>query len=112
MKRFLRGFLHAGRGIAAAWQGELNIKVMLVLSVIAVALGFYQDISSLEWALIILCIGMVLALEIMNTALEKFIDLQCPDHDPRYGRIKDMAAGAVLTLSVAAGIIGFLILLL
>lgn len=103
------GFVFAGRGIAAAMKGELNIKVMLAVAAFAVGLGFYRHLSSLEWAVIILCIGLVLALEILNTAGEKLIDILSPDHDPRFGQVKDILAGAVLTASVAAGVVGVLI---
>lgn len=111
MNKFLMGFVFAGRGVAAAMQGELNIKVMLAVAAAAVGLGFYRDLSALEWAVIVLCIGLVLALEILNTAAEALVDLLSPQHDPRYGRIKDITAGAVLTASIAAGVVGVLVFL-
>ena len=110
MMRFLRGFVFAGRGIALAWRGELNFKVMLFLAAVAVGLGWYRGLDAMEWALIVFCLGLVLSLEIMNTAIEHLVDILSPDHDVRYGRIKDLAAGAVLVASVAAGLVGLLVL--
>lgn len=110
MNRFLQGFVFAGRGLVAAWRGELNLKVMLVLAVMAVALGWYRDLDAFQWALIVFCIGLVLSLEIMNTAIERLVDVLSPDHDPRCGKIKDIAAGAVLVASVAAGVVGVVVL--
>lgn len=111
MGRFLRGFLHAGRGLAAAWRGELNIKIMLVIAAGAVALGWYRGLAPLEWALITLCIGLVLSLEILNTAAERLVDILSPGHDPRYGGVKDITAGAVLVAAIASAVVGLLVFL-
>jgi diacylglycerol kinase len=111
MKKFLLGFVHAGRGIGSAMREELNLKVMLAVAVAAVALGSYQGLSRLEWVAIVLCIGLVLALELMNSAAERLVDLICPGQDPRAGLIKDMLAGGVLLASVAAAVVGALVFL-
>lgn len=110
MRAFLRSFVYAGRGIAAG-LGQRNITVMIVLAAVAVVLGWYLEISTLEWALIALACGLVLALELINTAVESLIDLVCPDYDPDFGRVKDILAGAVLLASLAAGAVGLLIFL-
>jgi diacylglycerol kinase (ATP) len=111
MGRFLTGFVHAGRGIALAFAGELNIKVMVLMAAGAVAWGWYRGLSSSQWALITFCIGLVLSLEILNTAAERLVDILSPGHDPRYGRIKDLTAGAVLIASIAAAVVGLLVFL-
>lgn len=109
MKKFLMGFVYAGRGIAAALRDELNLKIMVAVAAAAVALGFYRGLSRLEWAAVIICIGLVLALELFNTAAERLVDILSPQHDPRYGMIKDITAGAVLVASLAAAVVGMLI---
>ena len=111
MKKFLQGFRFAGRGIAAALSGQVNIKVMLFMAAVAVVLGLLLKISTVEWAIIAAVIGLVLSLELLNTAGERLVDLLSPEHDPRYGRIKDILAGAVLVASLAAGVVGALIFL-
>ena len=111
MGRFLRGFVHAGRGIGAAFAGELNIKVMVVIAAGAVVWGWYRGLTPVQWALMTLCIGLVLALEIFNTAAERLVDILSPGHDPRYGRIKDLTAGAVLVASLAAAGVGWRVFL-
>ena len=110
MQRFLRGFAHAGRGIAVALRGELNIKVMLVMAVVAVGLGIWRGLGPVEWAVVALCVGLVLSLEILNTAGEKLLDLLHPQQHPEVGRIKDMLAGAVLVAAVAAGVTGLAVI--
>ncbi len=109
MKKFLQGFRFAGQGVAAGLNGQLNIKVMLFLAVVAMALGMFCKISLVEWALIAGVAGLVLSLELMNTAGEKLIDILSPDHDPRYGEVKDILAGAVLVAALAAGAVGALV---
>lgn len=111
MKKFLMGFVFAGRGLAAGLRGGTNLKVMMLLGSAAVALGFQQQISRLEWVALILCIGLVLSLELLNTAGERLIDILCPRHDPRYGQVKDILAGAVLLAAVAAAVVGAFIFL-
>lgn len=64
----------------------------------------------MEWAVILLCILIVMALEAMNSALEYLTDLVSPDYHPLAGKAKDMAAGAVLLASIGSVIIGLLIL--
>lgn len=105
------GFVFAGRGLAAGLRGGTNLKVMVVLGSAAVALGIQQGISRLEWVALILCIGLVLSLELLNTAGERLIDILCPDHDPRYGMVKDILAAAVLVAAVAAAVVGVLVFL-
>lgn len=111
MTRFLMGFVHAARGIGAALKGEVNLKVMLVATAGAIALGLQQGISRLEWVAVILACGLVLALELLNTAAERLVDILCPEHDPRYGQIKDITAGAVLVAAISAAVVGALVFL-
>ena len=109
MRAFLRSFVFAGRGLAAGLRGQRNIKVMLALAVVAAGLGLWLGISALEWAVLALCYGLVLSLELVNTAGEGLIDQVCPDHDPQFGRIKDILAAAVLIAALATAAVGLLI---
>ena len=59
--------------------------------------------------IVLICIGVVLSLEIMNTAIEHFVDLVEPNQNPKAGAIKDLAAGAVLIFSITSAIIGIMI---
>ena len=111
MSGFLRSFVFAGRGLAGGLRGQRNATVMIVLAAAALALGWIYGISTVEWAVLALAVGLVLALELVNTALEELIDLVCPDYDPDFGRIKDILAGAVLLASLAAAAAGLLIFL-
>ena len=85
------------------------MQVHGVIAVVAVILGFYYHITAGEWIAVLLCAGLVFVLEIINTAIESLVDLVQPDHDPLAGRVKDMAAGAVLVGAIVAIVIGAII---
>ena len=61
------------------------------------------------WMIIILCIGVVIAAELFNTAIEKLVDLVSPQQHPVAGQVKDIAAGAVLVCAATAAIIGLIV---
>ena len=109
MKRFLRSFRYAGRGLSAGWRGQTNIRVMTVLALLAIGLGWWTGLSTVEWAVLALTIGLVLSLELLNTAGEKLVDILSPGYDDRYGQVKDILAAAVLIASIAAATVGVLI---
>lgn len=111
MKRFLGSFGYALRGLPAGWRGQTNIRVMTALAIVAVASGWWTGLSFAEWAALVVVIGLVLALELLNTAGEKLVDILSPEHDDRYGQVKDILAAAVLLASIAAAITGLLIFL-
>jgi diacylglycerol kinase len=109
MKAFLKSFVYALRGIFASLAEQRNLKVQLLVALITVGAGFYFDISSTEWALVLLTIGLVIGLEMLNTAIEKVVDLVTQEWDPLAGKAKDMAAGAVLVASIIAVIVGVIV---
>lgn len=108
MTGFLKGFVYAWRGLVAGAKGR-NFRVMLVVAVAVIFLGIITEISPGEWALVSLVTGLVLGLELVNTAGEKLVDILSPDHDPRYGLVKDILAGAVLIAALAATVVGIII---
>jgi diacylglycerol kinase len=105
---FLMGFVYAWRGITAGARGR-NFRVMLAVTAAVIIAGYFLKISSMEWCLVSLSIGLVLGLELFNTAGEKLVDILSPNHDPRYGMVKDLLAGAVLLAAVCAAVVGALI---
>ncbi len=109
MRKFIRGFGYAFNGIWHAAATQLNFKVHLVAAVVAICGGWALHISSYEWLWIILCIGLVLAAELFNTAIEFLTDLVSPEYNKKAGFVKDMSAGAVLIIAICALIIGLII---
>ncbi len=109
IKERLRSFRYAFRGIWFLIREEHNFRIHLAATVVVVFLGLYFDVSDRDWLWLVLCIGMVLTAEGFNSTIEKLVDLKQPDHDPKAGRIKDLAAGAVLLLAFISLIIGIII---
>jgi diacylglycerol kinase (ATP) len=104
-----QSFFDAGRGIATLLANEPNARIHLVASIAAVALGAWLGLSPSEWCWIALAIALVWVAEAMNTALEALADAVHPARDPRIGRAKDLAAGAVLVAAIASAVIGALL---
>lgn len=107
----LQSFVYAYRGILYLFRSQHNTWIHMGVTLIALGLGVYFSIDRLEWIAIIICIGMVLAAEGFNTAIELLCDARFTDYDKRAERIKDTAAGAVLIVSIAAAVIGTIIFL-
>lgn len=91
-----------------AWQ-ETQAKIQIALTLVVLTLGFAFDISKFEWIAILLSIAVVLALEIVNSAIERLCDLYSRNRSPLIKEIKDLAASAVLITSVVAALNGILI---
>lgn len=88
---------------------ESSIKIQFVIALMVTAAGFYFEISSTEWALQLIAIGMVMGTEGINTAIEKLSDYVQPNEDPKIGLIKDISAGAVMIVSIISSIVGLII---
>lgn len=88
---------------------EHSIMVQFCLGIAVVIAGFYFNISATEWMLQILAIGLVLAIEGLNTAAEKISDFIHPEYHEKIGFIKDIASGAVFFAAMAAIAIGAII---
>ncbi len=107
----LKSFSYAFKGLATLFATQANARIHLLALVVVVVLGFFFNISTSEWCLCSLCIGMVLAAEAMNTAIESIVDLVSPNYHPLAGQAKDVAAAAVLLTAISAVIVGGLIFL-
>jgi diacylglycerol kinase (ATP) len=105
----LKSFVYAGKGIRTLIGREHNAWIHCVAIVWVTAAGFYFNITRTEWIAVILCFGMVLAVEALNTAIERLVDLVCPERKPLAGEVKDLAAAAVLICAIAAAIVGAIV---
>jgi len=111
LKALVKSFAFARNGILIALKMERNLKVHYLIAIIVMLTGAYFKISQIEAIILILIIALVISLEMINTAIERTIDL-LTEKEHVYAQIaKDVAAGAVLTAVLAAIIIGILIFL-
>ena len=99
----------AFKGMLILIKTEASIKIQLAIAIAVTIAGFYFEISKTEWLVQITMIGLVMSIEGVNTAVEYIADFIHPDHNPKIGLIKDIAAGAVFIASVVAVIIAGII---
>ncbi len=104
------GLRFALQGWKSAWQTEKNFKIQLTCGFLVVLTCSFLPTSKIEWIVLLLCIGLVLAVELLNSAIEKIVDIIAPHQNPKAGQIKDFAAGSVLIVALMALIIGCLII--
>ncbi|MFC5270958.1 diacylglycerol kinase family protein [Adhaeribacter terreus] len=109
IKKRINSFGYAFKGIWAAFWYEPNMKLHLLGAAEAIFLGWFFEINNAEWIWITLAIGLVWMAEIFNTAVEKLTDLVSPEYNELAGRVKDLAAGAVLISAITALVIGLLV---
>jgi diacylglycerol kinase (ATP) len=107
----LKSVGYAFKGMLVLVKTESSIKIQLCIAIAITVAGFYFNISKTEWIAQIAMIGLVMSIEGVNTAVEYIADFIHPDHHPKIGLIKDVAAGAVFIASIVATIIAGLIYL-
>jgi diacylglycerol kinase (ATP) len=107
----IKSFLNAWKGLVVAMREQTNMKIHLAAVVVVVAVGYYMEFTYMEWCLVVLAIGLVIGLEVMNSAIEELVNFVSPEKRKVAGRIKDMAAGAVLVAAIAAAMLGAIIIL-
>jgi diacylglycerol kinase (ATP) len=111
MKKLIRSFGYAFKGVAYAAATQLNFRIHLTAAILAISLGFILHISVDEWEWVLLSITLVLVAEIFNTMIEALTDLVSPGFNEKAGHIKDMSAGAVVITAVFALTTGLIIFL-
>ncbi|WP_240471244.1 diacylglycerol kinase [Mesoflavibacter zeaxanthinifaciens] len=105
----LKSVKYAFLGMLRLIKTEASIQIQFVIAIIVTVAGFYYSISNTEWIMQCFAIGMVMSIEGLNTAVEEVANFIHPNHHPKIGIIKDVAAGAVFIASIAASIIGLII---
>lgn len=106
----LRSFGYALAGLSHAVRTQQNVRVQLTCAAAVVAVAAWLHIPGRDWAVLCLSMGLVIAGEIGNTALEAVVNLVSPDYHPLAKIAKDSAAAAVLVLALTAAVVGLLIL--
>ncbi|UCE93737.1 MAG: diacylglycerol kinase family protein [Flavobacteriaceae bacterium] len=107
----IKSLKYALKGLWLLITTEHSIMVQSGIAVLMTFVGFWVNISKMEWIFQIFAIGLVLVAEALNTAVEKLCDYVQPEYDEKIGFIKDISAGAVSFAAVVALIIGFIIYL-
>ena len=104
-----RSFGNAWAGIIVCVIEERNIKIHCIAAVLVVIFGLILDISMTEWYICFTLFGLIMGLELVNTAVESVVDLVTEEWRPLARRAKDCAAGAVLIAAIWAAVTGGII---
>ncbi|TKC19951.1 diacylglycerol kinase family protein [Robertmurraya kyonggiensis] len=107
----IRSFQYAIQGITHTLMKERNMQIHVSISVIVVFVSFILKLSAIEWLFILFAIGGVFALELVNTAIERIVDLVTKEYHPLAKQAKDIAAGAAFIYSILSVIVGIIIFL-
>ncbi|MDA7803657.1 diacylglycerol kinase family protein [Crocinitomix sp.] len=109
IKTFIKSLGNAIKGLYFLFKDERNARIHAIATALVVAASFYYEINGVEWVLVALAIVLVLFAEAVNTAIENMMDYISEEQDSRIGKIKDIAAGAVLIMAVFALIIAYVV---
>jgi diacylglycerol kinase len=109
MNKRLKSFAYAWKGIREAMSSEMNMKIHLAVCIGVTVCGFLFRITLYEWLACLCCFGLVFSAEMFNTAIEDIVDMISPEKRTSAGRVKDIAAGAVLVAAIFSAVVGTLI---
>lgn len=105
----LLSFKYAMNGFYIAFKEEPNLKIHFTTAILIVFLNFILQVSKSDWIFITLLLGLVLSAELTNTAIEAIVDSFTDKYHPGAKKAKDVAAAAVLTVTITSIIVGLLI---
>lgn len=111
MFRIGKSFMYAGRGLYKAWCEEANFRFEIAVTLIVFIMAFWLRLDAVRLAILALTCGLVLALELVNTMIERISDVLKPRLDHYVKQIKDLSAAAVLIAAVTAVTVAICLLL-
>jgi diacylglycerol kinase len=106
----LRSFGFALEGVSYLIRTQRSAQIEIAIGAVVLALAAWLRITALEWAVLVLAMALVLALEALNTAIELTVTLASPERHPLAKAAKDVAAAMVLIAAIASVIVGLVIL--
>ena len=109
VRKQANSFKNSFRGLRVAFFEEQSFKIQVIAALVVVLLMFSLPLHSIERAILILAITVVLSLELLNSQIERALDTAQFDHNPKIRDIKDLSTSAVLIASVGALVIGLFI---
>jgi diacylglycerol kinase len=110
VRTWLQMFRDAVRGVKIAIRSEVNFFFHLFIAVTAAVAGAIVELNDERWCLYILCVTVVLAAELFNTAIERLARAVTREHHPEVRDALDIASGAVLVAALGAAFVGVLVI--
>lgn len=107
----MKNIVYALQGLLSALRSEWNMRFHAVAAVLVIPAGIWLHISIMEWLILCICIGLVISLELINTAIEQLCNMITQQIHPAIKNIKDISAAAVLVASIASAAAGTIIFL-
>ena len=107
--KIINSFKYAIQGFFSALKTERNMKIHIALALIVIIMGAWLNISTIEWIVCVILIALVIAGELINTAIETVVDIAMPQKNEKAKKAKDISASAVLVLAIGSVVIGLII---
>lgn len=111
LRRLVNTATWSWKGFASAWTTEKSLRQWVVINILSAGLAFWLDLAAGERALLIALGLIILAAELLNTAVEEIVDLASPEKNPHAGKAKDCGSAAVALTALAGGVAWLVILL-
>ena len=108
-KRLSSSLKYAFDGLKYAYKNEQSMTVHIVVTILVIMFGFIFEISSYEWIIVVLCIGIMMCVELVNTSIEAVVDLVTKKYDEKAKIAKDIAAAVSVMFSITSIIVGLII---
>lgn len=109
-RRFANTVIWSWDGFRAAWATEKTLRQWTLANLLSAALVFALDLTPGERAVVLGLGLLILAAELINTAIEEVVDMISPGHDPRAKKAKDCGSACVALAAIAAGVAWLVIL--
>ncbi|MDQ8728643.1 diacylglycerol kinase [Bradyrhizobium sp. LHD-71] len=103
MRRLYLATINSWNGLVAAARSEAAIREELALLLLSIPLAYFVGVTTARSIELVLVLMLLLAVELLNTAIEKLADRLTLDHDEQIGRVKDMGSAAVGVALLIAG---------
>lgn len=110
-RNFFESVKHCLAGFAYTIKKERNFKIEVILAIVTLLMSFILSLTLVEFIIVLLCIGLILSLELLNTAIERCVDLVTPNYHELAKYAKDTAAASVFISSLVVAVVGVLIFL-
>jgi len=108
-KRLWKSFGYALKGLTKAFKEEQNLQIQITVAFVVLVLAAVWDVNRFEWIILVLVIGLVLLMELANSAVERMTDILKPRLDHYVKEIKDITAAAVMVASLVAVVVGIMV---
>lgn len=108
-KRICYSTKYAIDGLVYAYGHEHSLWLHGILSIIAIGLGFLLDISLMQWSMILITLAVILAFELVNTAMEACVDMVTLEYNELARIAKDCCSGATFVVSITGAVIAAVI---